>query len=160
MMQGYYAYRDDEWVPTLDPKVKIVTQGRKTYVTLLERIRYVDVAGVPHDAEAGFVCDGGSKPRWTWVLMGHPLGRYLMAYIIHDKGYDNLRKARFEGFPLESAEILRKYEDALFLQGMRWIKRQSQFGMARNAWHRIKARLKHNAVRVAGRFVIDWKQNN
>lgn len=32
----------------------------------------------------GFLTDGGTIPRFAWPLVGHPFGRYLPAFVIHD----------------------------------------------------------------------------
>lgn len=46
---------------------------------LCELFSYNDIV-----APAGFVTDGGSKPKFSWILVGHPYDECIEAYVIHD----------------------------------------------------------------------------
>jgi hypothetical protein len=152
--QGYYALRNGHWEPTIDPNVRILTNS--DLIKTLEVIAYVDREGQMHAVPEAFVCDGGSKPNWSWVLFGHPLGRYLMAYIIHDYDYHTIREGVANSvIKTDEAIAMRRAADRLFLEGMRWIKQESGFGRVRNLWHRLKVRLKYNAVRGFAGHTID-----
>ncbi len=35
----------------------------------------------------GFISDGGSKPRFSWFFIGHPMDEGLQAYVLHDLLY-------------------------------------------------------------------------
>ncbi|PWG61755.1 DUF1353 domain-containing protein [Spiribacter halobius] len=40
--------------------------------------------GTRHVVPAGFVTDGASIPRALWPIVGHPMGRYWPAAVVHD----------------------------------------------------------------------------
>jgi hypothetical protein len=156
-MRGFHAYRNGEWAHTLDPRVEILTRGDKILIRLLETIAYVDSRDVWHYAEKGFVCDGGSKHPIIWPVFGHPLGRYIMAYIIHDYDYWTIRNTY--GGTNEQREHDRRIADRRFREGMEWIRRNSGFGRIADAWHRAKVRMKYYAVRNFAWFSMDGKRD-
>jgi hypothetical protein len=150
-VKGYHAYRNGEWVHTLDPRVEILTRGDKVLVRLLETIAYVDSRDVWHYTHKGRVSDGGSKPPIVWPVFGHPFGRYLMAYLQHDDDYREIRELLMSGqITFEQAERMRRESDRRFREGMEWIRRNSGFGRVKNTWHRFKAGTKYRFVRVFG----------
>lgn len=80
----------------------------------------------------GFTTDGGSIPRFFWRVMGHPLGAYLLAYIIHDALY--------------SAEYFSRREcDEIFLEILAELKACRMIRSAAYA-----------TVRLGGYFVWKW----
>jgi hypothetical protein len=49
---------------------------------------FLDSKGRWWIAPRNFYCDGGSKPRPTWVVAGHPLeGAKIRGYVLHDRYY-------------------------------------------------------------------------
>lgn len=65
----------------------------------------VEKIGVP----GGFVTDGASIPRLLWTVVGHPLGKYAQAAVLHDYlYYRNM--------------YTRKKCDNIFLDGMKTLK--------------------------------------
>lgn len=141
--RGFYAYRGGVWVQTTDPRAEILTRHhrRKIYIRTLELMMYVAKDGSRTVIPSGFVCDGGSKPNWSWWLFGHPLGRYLVSYILHDWLYDLIREAIRGGMSTSEASGKRRDADKLWRECMEWVKQQHDFGRARNRWHRIKNKL-------------------
>ena len=145
--QGYYVRRHGEWRP-LDSVRLAHTIGPVTDdATLLESIVYIGAKGDCAIARAGMKTDGGSKPWWSWILVGHPWEDYLPCYVVHDSECD---AARFlletEAIDVDLARAMRKKADRRFLEGMRWLSTQSASG-ARGWWGRIARRLQYRAVR-------------
>lgn len=56
----------------------------------------------------GFLTDGGSIPRFAWPIVGHPFGRYLPAFLIHDYDF-SFRAVGFD----EANETLHETLDTL-----------------------------------------------
>ena len=155
LQQGFYAWRDGVWVPTLNPRVEV---DRGKYVTTLERLLYVDRCGEWHLIEKGFRCDGGTKHPVIWPLFGHPFGRYLLAYIFHDKGYDIWRAAEAAGACRSLVRQLRRDADRLFREMQAFIKRNSGFGRLRYYWQKVKIWKKYRAVRMFGGMTRGHKE--
>jgi len=65
----------------------------------------------------GFLTDGGTIPRLAWALVGHPFGRYLPAFLIHDYEW-SFRTVSF-------AETNRTLGQALHALGCPWLKRRT-----------------------------------
>lgn len=65
----------------------------------------------------GFVTDGASIPRFLWGIIGHPLGLYASAAVLHDYLYRTaiVDKARADSLLLEAMEVL----------GVGWLKRRT-----------------------------------
>ena len=82
----------------------------------------------------GFTTDGGSIPRVFWRVAGHPLGDWLLAYLVHDAFY-------------ASEYLPRSLADEIFLEILCWLGAPR---LIRNAaW---------GAVRGGGLAV--WKQHS
>lgn len=63
---------------------------------------------------AGFITDFASIPRLFWPVIGHPMGRYAQAAVIHDWMYAD--------------DYDRSYADSVFLEamgvlGVGWVRR-------------------------------------
>lgn len=56
-------------------------------IQLLAPLRYVDRQGRCWEVPEGFESDGASIPAYLWHIIGHPLGDYLSAAILHDYLY-------------------------------------------------------------------------
>lgn len=98
-------------------------------------------AGTKESAELytvpeGFTTDGASIPRFLWAVVGHPLGPYAPAAVLHDWLYATapVSKARSDELLLEAMEVL----------GIGWVKRRviylgvAWFGGPAWAAHRAK----------------------
>jgi hypothetical protein len=84
----------------------------------LHDLLYIDAAGAEHLAVAGTETDGGSKPRWSWLLFGHPYDpRYLRAYVVHDAACEAAR--RVYAMDLARGRALRLHADRTFREGVR-----------------------------------------
>ena len=156
LRQGFYAWRDGVWVPTLAPRVEI-SRGR--IITTLERLLYVDRSGERHTVEVGFRCDGGTKPKIIWPLFGHPFGRYLLAYIFHDKGYALMRLVEDGGACRSLVRQLRRDADRLFREMQAFIKQNSGFGRIRSFVEKAKIWKKYRAVRMFGGMTRGHQKN-
>ena len=146
MTQGYYIYRDG-WIPTLTiPGEKFWCPSRKKQMFRGQyAVRSVDSRGGINDTPAGFECDGGSKPSWSWAFVGHPFDRHFPAYFDHDSEYAQMRDANLSGRELRES---RSIADWRFLDGMRWLDNQHGIRARRE---RAKKHIKYGVVRVAGR---------
>ena len=115
---------------------------------MLHDLLYVDATGGHHNAREGLVYDGGSKPVWTWWLLGHPWNEYLSAYTIHDQNCIDIRLFLDSGVVgVAEARRMRLLADRIFLEGMRWIKRH-MLDRAGSRIERMKVRVKYPAVRL------------
>lgn len=82
---------------------------------------------------AGFVTDGASIPRLLWSLVGHPLGEYHPAAIVHDALYDGTA-------PLPNLDNPRRVADQILLAacadlGVSWVKRRTLYiGVRVGGW--------------------------
>jgi len=71
-------------------KMKLVIEFLDGNVWKLNRLfRYIDDSGLEIIVPKGFIFDGASIPKRLWHVVGHPLGEYLPAALIHDFLYSN-----------------------------------------------------------------------
>ena len=145
MKQGYYIYRDG-WITTLTiPGEKFWCPTRKKQMFRGQyAVRSVDSRGNVNDTPAGFECDGGSKPTWSWLFVGHPFDRHFPAYFDHDSEYDQIREADLTRRKRRKA---RKLSDWRFRDGMRWLDNEHGITSRRE---RAKKHIKHRVVRAFG----------
>ena len=118
--QGYYMRRAeaDAWEPCAEVALAHIV-GRDECRTIHD-ILYIDAAGGEHLAGAGTITDGGSKPRWTWAIFGHPFDRhYLRAYVVHDAECD--AAWHIYGIDRDRGRLLRLHADRTFRRGVRWL---------------------------------------
>ena len=143
--QGYYGRTDADILWTRRASVDIRKLTNELAI-LLQDLLYVGADGSTSIAEQGFVYDGGSKPRITWLVVGHPYNEYLAAYTIHDADVEAiLRMFRAGDLDLQSARKYRRIADRRFKEGLRYIKRER---LERHGWFsRFKIRAKYLAVR-------------
>lgn len=73
------APKTENW-KNWDGKLWVVTSPM--YVSILYKDKYYNLCINP-----GFDTDGGSIPRVFWRVAGHPLGEWLLAYLVHDALY-------------------------------------------------------------------------
>ena len=146
MKQGYYIYKDGIWIPTLTiPGEKYwCPTRRKQMFRSTYAVRSVDSLGNINDTPPAFECDGGSKPWWSWLFVGHPFDRHFPAYFDHDSEYDKIREADLTRRQRRKA---RKLADWRFLDGMRWLDNQHGITSRRE---RAKKHIKYRAVRAMG----------
>ena len=146
MKQGYYIYKDGCWVPTLSiPGEKYWCPTRRKQMFRGQyTVRSVDSRGGINDTSAGFESDGGSKPSWSWLFIGHPFDRHFPAYYDHDSEYDKIRRADLTWRERRSR---RKVADWRFRDMMRWLDEQHGIG---SWWERFKKRGKYRTVRLFG----------
>ena len=84
---------------------------------LTRAVMYVDEQGGKHIAERGEHTDGGSKPRLTWVLFGHPYDvRFLRCYVVHDA--ENKAAVRAARIAAARGWELRAQADITFREGV------------------------------------------
>ena len=150
--QGFYTYlgRDngpvEGWIGSTDVDLRMLAGGQEA--RLLSDFAYVDAYGFLHRARTGLVFDGGSKPWWTWPIVGHPWNEYLPAYVIHDQQCDDIRVARDLGaISADVARQHRRISDNLFREGMTWLKR-NKLNRAGSWVRRLEVQVKYLAVRL------------
>ena len=167
--QGYYAYRNKfycsadctgvtqseasfAWVPTDTVRVEHLLTGM---AVLLEDIAYITADGRLCPGRMGLLFDGGSKPKITQPIIGHPWNEYLLAYTVHDQAWDDIRTKLAAG-DITAAEAQRELRqaDKDFYEGMRWLK-QNKLDRAGNRWERFVVRAKFAAVRIRA-WAVTW----
>ena len=146
MKQGFYIYINDAWQPTLTiPGEHFWCPSRRKQMF---RGRYavasVDSRGGINITRAEFESDGGSKPWFSWPIVGHPYDRHFPAYYDHDGWYDKIRRSVKSW---RERRRLRKEADWHFRDMMRWLDGQHGIG---SRWERFKKRGKHRTVRLFG----------
>ena len=84
----------------------------------------------------GFKTDLGSKPRLTWLFVGHPLDEGAQAYVLHDE----LLRHPANGLPVGKKPRSRRRCDQIFLEalkvlGVGWLKRSTMYcGVRLGSW--------------------------
>jgi len=95
--------------------------------------------------QAEFVTDFASIPRWAWPVIGHPVGEYGKAAVIHDWLY----QYPCDGLPIAEPERTKRRCDQIFLEGMRvlgvsWWKRSVMYFAVKvgggGAWEKYRNR--------------------
>ena len=122
--QGYYRFDVGKgWVP--DVSVLIETKPVSGLVFLRRSLLYVDDHGQGTLVPEGLLYDGGSKPRATWPIVGHPLNpQTLPAYTVHDYDCDEIDDMYKRGrISRQTAAAMRKDADVKFLEALRWLSR-------------------------------------
>lgn len=71
----------------------------------------------------GFVTDGASIPQFAWGIVGHPLGLYAAAAVLHDWLYRTAPVCR-----LRADELLL---EAMAVLGVGWIRRRTIYRAVR-----------------------------
>ena len=96
-------YVDGRDALVVSPEFGFVTSdGREIIMRRVRRPRWP--LNIESD-EHGFLTDGGTIPRFAWPLVGHPFGRWLPAFLVHD--YDwSFRTVSFEETNRTLAEAL------------------------------------------------------
>jgi hypothetical protein len=120
LSQGYYqrAGAGHDWALCAEVQLAHVVSSKRG--RSLHDLLYIDAAGAEHLAAAGTETDGGSKPRWSWLLFGHPYDpRYLRAYVIHDAAVEAAR--RVYQMDVARGRALRLHADRTFREGVLWI---------------------------------------
>ena len=119
MTQGYYeaapdSTASDPWRPLVQVHLAhILGDGS----SLLRSVLYIDEAGGEHLAPVGLLTDGGSKPRWSWAVFGHPYDpHYLPAYVVHDAECEAAH--RVAACDPARAAVLRLHADRTFREGV------------------------------------------
>jgi hypothetical protein len=149
--QGYYGYGVNGWEPDVSVQVEHLPDGT---VELLRSLLYVDKRGIVTIADKGLVYNGGSKPKATWFIVGHPFNEYLPAYTIHDKECEDIYLALNAGvISRATAKRDRAEADARFKEGMRFLA-DFYSSSKTSLWERIKIRLKHRAVQLQAWWTI------
>ena len=113
--QGYYEADDaGAWQPLKQVQLAhVIGDG----AVVLRSMLYIDAAGGQHLAPVGLATDGGSKPKLSWAVFGHPYDpHYLPAYVIHDAGCE----AALRVFQMDKARgrELRLHADRTFREGV------------------------------------------
>ena len=145
--QGYYELSDDgAWVPSVEPEIRHLLGGKRGL--LLRDFAYVGADHLMSIAKSGLDLDGGSKPKLTWILVGHPWNEYLASYVIHDSDCTDILDLLSKGLITpRQARRLRKQSDDRFKEGMLWLKRE-KLGWANNRLRRLEVRVKYKVVRL------------
>lgn len=71
-----FAANWHEW----DGKTWLLTEKMKVQFEYKSRFYELTIS-------QGFTTDGGTIPRMLWRVAGHPLGSYLLSYLVHDALY-------------------------------------------------------------------------
>ena len=133
MKHGIYIERDGEWHASTDMPVMHIARSER--VKTLAPIKGVCRDGRHIDIAPNYESDGGSKPRITQLIFGHPYNRYLGAYLLHDKQRDDAEARYILG--LTTRRELRRemlQSDCDFKDFQRWIKQQlNKRGILRKA---------------------------
>ena len=79
---GPYVFVGDVWIRSIDVPVKHLASKKKAI--LLACLAFVHESGYVSWAPVYLKFDGGSKPKASWLFLGHPFGEYLFSYGIHD----------------------------------------------------------------------------
>ena len=151
--QGFYRRTTglNRWDP--DTRVAVDHIPGTTLSLLLHDLRYVDADGNTHDALSGLIFDGGSKPIWSWSVIGHPWGDYLPAYAIHDQAYADIRQRitdEGDAYSERDRRRDRKYADKIFREAQIWLKR-NLLDKSGSRWERFVIRTKYRVVRIFAR---------
>ena len=106
---------------------------------LLHDLRYWDRQGRCTLVPNGFPTDGGTKPRWVWMWLGHPYKScWLAAYVIHDWWCDQAREMaaidRPEAVKIRLEGDLLFNECLAFLGANRASRRAHWIGVRAGAW--------------------------
>ncbi len=144
--QGHYRWEEGKWVPARAALVEHLIGNRRGI--LRTDHAYLTKAGRVVIAREGMEFDGGSKPRFSWGVIGHPWEDYLLDYIIHDA----LRIRAQEAF--KSGDVTRtqyremmRESDKIFKESQRWTK-QNLLDKAGNMVQRAVINAKYGAVRL------------
>ncbi len=112
--------------------------------TLLMPLDFVDVDGTVYRVPLDSDTDGGSTPRFAWLVPGfEPTGRHWFEWILHDSAYRGTLLVMREEKWIR-AELTRKQSDelldrALKIDGMNKLARLSVYGSLRAAgWRHFR----------------------
>lgn len=119
-------------------------KGRKS--VLLSDFVYIDKRGRKHTAKKGLIIDGGSIPRWAWIIIGSPYTMAVPAYVIHDWYCEKAKKVWHDE---DIYQDLRKKADKLFKEMLNTLVRVH--GRKIPGWKRS---IMYRAVRLGSR--IEW----
>jgi hypothetical protein len=152
--RGFYAWRGGAWEPT--DWVGVGHVAGSALARLLEDIACRHPDGRLTVSRKGMLFDGGSKPDFTWPLIGHPWSDYLLAYVDHDGQCIDAQDAFMAG-EIDREEYSRRLRrgDRDFLANQLWIKRVL-LGKAGNRWERMVVRVKFRTVRLHARWRV-WR---
>ncbi len=92
--------------------------------------------GITIEVPAGFLTDFASIPRIFWSILGHPMGRYAAAAVLHDYLY-------FKGL------YSRKRCDQIFKEAMAVLNVP-----------KLKRKLIYRFVRLLGKCAWNWHRRN
>ena len=152
--QGYYVRRRGEWLPLDEVRLSHTVGGHRDEARLLETILYIGKHGGCVLVHQGSKTDGGSKPWWSWAVVGHPWDEYLPCYVVHDAGCDEANTLLELGIVSNrEARAMRRRADLRFLEGMRWLGEHA-LANATDWRARLKRRLQYRAVRCAALRMI------
>jgi hypothetical protein len=156
--QGFYVMGEDgRWERSADVPVRHFATSR--YAVLLADLAYRTAAGELLLARKGLIFDGGSKPKLTWPLFGHPWGAFLAAYTIHDAECATVERLFAEGYlPLCEVQRIRKSADRHFRESMGWIQCEI-LKKSDSHWESLKNRWKFKAVRLHAWWTLKRKRN-
>lgn len=150
---GPYVLVDGYWVRSIDVPVEHIASSGTA--VLLASLAFVRKDGSVSEAPMFFKFDGGSKPRGTWLVFGHPFGEYLFAYAIHDYDWYLIYGAYCNG-DISKKEFSKAIKTAnkTFLEIHKVIREEF---LGRGALEMFKNRLKYRAVNLYGRIKSVFK---
>jgi len=124
LTQGYYQRPDAGHDWAVCAEVGLAHGVGSRVCRTLEDLLYIDAGGAEHLAARGTLTDGGSKPRWTWIVFGHPFDKlYLRAYVVHDAACE--AALRVYAMDVARGRELRLHADRTFREGVLWIGMQA-----------------------------------
>jgi len=155
--QGFYVMSaNGRWQRGADVAARRFAASK--YALLLSSVAYRTAAGDLLLARKGLIFDGGSKPRVTWPIFGHPWGAYLAAYTIHDAECAAVERLHAEDYiPLAEVRRIRKAADRHLKESLAWIQCEILHESG-SAWESIKNRLKFRAVRLHAWWTLSRKR--
>ena len=109
---------------------------------------------------AGRKTDLGSKPRFSWLFVGHPLDEGAQAYVVHDELMEHPANGLAEGAkPRSRRRCDQIFLEALKVLGVSWWKRSTMYFAVRvgerGVWE--KYRKKDEARRIAELCKAKWE---
>jgi hypothetical protein len=146
--QGHYRWDENEnkWRPANSAVINHLIGNRRG--VLREHHAYRTKDGRTALANKGMEFDGGSKPRATWILVGHPWEDYLLDYIIHDALREQAQDAYLQGdISRKRYRELMKQADDVFKESQQWTKCKL-LNRTDSRWERTVIRVKYQTVRL------------